>query len=93
MKKTIATTLLIVSSMSVHAETIMKEQKEFTTMCLQSYTLSDSSISLMDCDSTQNNKTEKLKLAQNGCAKDQVAIRVLKTKVMDSCYPPGLVQL
>jgi hypothetical protein len=93
MKKTIATALLIVSSMSVQSKTMMREEKEFATMCLKSFTQSDSSMSLMDCDSVKNNKIEKLKLAQNGCAQGQVAIRVLKTQTLNPCFPPGVVQL
>ena len=93
MTKTIATALLIAASISAQGKTMMRDEKEFTTMCLQTFTQSDSSVNLMDCDATQNNKIEKLKLAQNGCAKNQAAIRVLKTQALNPCFPPGVVQL
>lgn len=93
MKKTMAAALLIVGSISVDAKMQMRSEKEFTTMCLKSFTQADSSLSLMDCDSSNNNKYEKLKLAKNGCAEGQASIRVLKTQVLSACLPSGMVQL
>lgn len=93
MKKTIATALLIAESISVQAKPYMNTGSEYSTMCVSQRKLADSSVSLGFCDQSENNKKMKLKLAENGCAEGQAAIRILKSQVLRACLPAGVAQL
>lgn len=93
MKKTIAALLLVSSNSFAEAKVMAQPQDEYKTACFQSYTNADGSMSASDCDSSRNNKTDKLKIAENGCAQGQVAIRIRKSEVISSCFPSGVVQL
>jgi hypothetical protein len=63
------------------------------TICLKTYTGNDNSVTLDNCDSSTNNKNEKIKLLDNGCAEDQAAIRTFNEIAIVACMPPGVVQL
>lgn len=93
MKKTITAALLIAGSMNAQAKPLIPANTQFVTMCLQTYTLEDSSISLSECDSSSNNVRDKLIIQKNGCSTGQASIRVLKSQVLKACLPSGLVQL
>jgi hypothetical protein len=93
MKKTITFLLLVSSQTYAEGKSADFIKKEYRTACFQTYTNADSSVSASDCDSAKNNKIDKLKIAENGCAQGQVAIRVHKSQVISSCLPSGVVQL
>lgn len=92
MKKTIAAIAVLASTNAYALRPPNMHEEERETVCLKTYKLDDKSIQTNSCDSTNNNKRQNLQILENGCAKGQVAVVVLKDTI-HSCMPPGAVQL
>lgn len=93
MKKTITSVALMVAS--TQAMAFYPGQLENKTVCLSSkiYKYEDGSKAIGNCDETNNNKDQNKQIKQNGCADGQIALTVHKDTAIQSCMPPGVVQL
>ena len=93
MKKTITSMALLVAS--AQAMALVPVQIEKKTVCLNSkvYKYEDGSKVIGSCDETNNNIHLKKEIKQNGCAEGQTALSVTKQTAIQSCMPPGVIQL
>lgn len=95
MKKTIATIALLVSSSQAMALIGPGRDNKFTTICVKTRALEDGS-KVATCDATEINQNakKKKKLMQNDCPAGQISLTVEgEISPLDSCLPPGAVQL
>ena len=94
MKKTIAAIAMIASANAVAFAPpgLGGPAPKVTKVCLSTHPLRDESI-VAGCDESANNIREERKILENGCAAQQVALTVLGDSPVNSCMPPGAVQL
>ena len=91
MKKTITTLALMASSQAL-AFPAPHNPSYTQTYCLKTYVQRDHSL-VGTCDETENNRRQNRKLLANGCAARQVALELIGPNKIESCLPPGVVQL
>lgn len=97
MKKTITSLAMLMSATSASAliGPHKPDPSEVRTACLKiTHEDTDDSTTVGTCDASANNKKLKLKIYQNGCAANQVAIRVVNDyPEISGCMPVGAIQL
>ena len=94
MKKSIAALALLAAATQAHSEPQPRTKAyPVTKVCIQTVKGADGS-ETATCNADNLNTSGKAKLLQNTCAKGQVLMMVTDApSPLDSCMPPGVVQL
>ncbi len=99
MKKTIAVLAMMASSNAlaiVGPEVPNQPEPQVSKVCFQisSFKIDGNKVLYSaSCDETRNNESDKRPILANGCAKNQVSMTFEGASPVESCHPPGFIQL